>query len=407
MERFYRKKCCYAVLFCVLLSLFCIVNWKQQLGSIVEVFQETEIESISDVSGLIAEVEDTIADEMAGRMCFIEGYGYLQRLLGKRESNNFSYIQDKQDMLQHASFYREEDPLVPEYAKRIRRLKEYVEPYGTKVLFVAPPGKYIPGESNMYAGMPINDANKIQDEFLYELKKNQVDVLDLRTYFDNTDDITYEEMFYKTDHHWTTRAALLATFQIVDEIDRRYGENWDPDGYYRDIGNYNIKEYKQCMLGSMGRNTGITFSGLDDFELIWPKENGEYEFTAQKDSGRDIEQSGSFEESFFYESNLTNTDPYDDSRYSIYLSGINVYDHVINQQNPDGPKVLILKDSYFSPVIAFLSPMCGEIEAFWTKDTEDKVDIEQHIRENRYDYILVEVYPYNIEDASIPYFKAE
>ena len=67
--------------------------------------------------------------------------------------------------------------------------------------------------------------------------------------------------------------------------------------------------------------------------------------------------------------------------------------------------MLFIRDSYFSPVITFFAPLCAEIDAVWSLETEDSLDIETMVLENRYDYIIMEVYPYNIGAEAFQFFR--
>lgn len=112
---------------------------------------ETVEESLADgielqtapqtISETVSALDASIIDSMYGRMEFIETYSYIQVLLDKREFNNFSYISDEDGYLHYASFFREDTNDAEEYARRLRRLQDCVEPNGTKVLFFCDAGE--------------------------------------------------------------------------------------------------------------------------------------------------------------------------------------------------------------------------------------------------------------------------
>ena len=77
-------------------------------------------------------------------------------------------------------------------------------------------------------------------------------------------------MMYKTDHHWTTRAGFYAYCKLEDYLTQIF--QCDVDSRIGDINNYNIEVYEKWHLGSNGQRTGIYFAGIDDFELIVPKD---------------------------------------------------------------------------------------------------------------------------------------
>ena len=54
----------------------------------------------------------------------------------------------------------------------------------------------------------------------------------------------------------------------------------------------------------------------------------------------------------------------------------------------------------------FLAPMCSEIDMVWTRNTAD-IDLEDFIRESELEYVILEVYPYNLDEQSFDFFHEE
>lgn len=404
MKKYILKKKIFAVVFLVVIFSFAIANWIYSYEPLKEYLDGLNTRKDFSIAGL----EEVIDDNLLGRMNFIETYAYAQVLMDKREYNNFASIIDEDGFLHYSSFYREEDTRIFEYAMRMKRLKDYVEPNGTKVLFVVTPSKYIEGETELRTGLSANNPNATVDELLFYLNRLGVETLDLRESIPN-ENLKYEETFFKTDHHWTIPAAFHATCELVDKIEECFGEDLDPENYYTDIANYDIVTYKGGMLGSMGRKTGAVFCGLEDFTALWPGFEGDFYRKSYIDSSF-IEQEleGSFTETFMDLDVLLDKDsPYSDSQYSLYLNGLCLYEHIVNKDNPDGPSFFMIRDSYFSPVMAFMMPMCGQIDAMWSLEETEEFDIEAYVKENRFDYIIMEIYPYNIESKAFNFFKED
>lgn len=407
MTKYILKKRIFAVVFLITVFGFSVLNFRRGYEALGETFGEIIIDgkiSQEDVS----ELEDTITEKFYGRMNFVETYAYIQVLLDKRECNNFAYIKDEAGFLHYASFYREEDTQVFEYAMRVKRLQDYAESKGAKVLFAVPPGKYDREITRFRSGLMVNDPNSLVDEIMVYLNRLGVETLDYRQSMPNQE-LTYEETFFKTDHHWTVPAAFYATQELVDRIEEEFGEDLDPDDYYTDISNYEQVLYHNEMLGSMGRKTGANFSGMEDFIALWPKFEGEFYRESLRETDDEwIKKEGSYEDVLLEKDVLTrNADIYADSPYGLYMSTIRVFEKVVNKNKPDGCRVLMIRDSYFSPVIAFMAPMCGEIDAIWTLEESEEVDIESYVKENEFDYIIIEIYPYNLNEEAFNFFKEE
>lgn len=404
MEQYLLRKKIFTIIFLVAVIGYSVLNgyygyeeWWKEL--------KQEYAENRTISELIAELEEEIIDVMYQKMSFIEFYSYIQVLMDKREFNNLAYIKDEKGYLHYVSVFKEEDTKIVEYAKRVKRLQDSVSRNGTKVLFVMTPGKYIEGESEFLTGLPVNNPNSTVDELLFYLNRFGVDTIDLRNYIPN-DTLSYEDVFFKTDHHWTVPASFEAARIIVDTIEEEYGEDLDPDDYYMNLDNYETVVYKHGMFGSMGRKTGANFSGIEDFVSLWPRFQTYYTRQTIEDSG-DVEiSSGTAEETILSTSVLEKGDTiYSDSQYSLYMDVINPYEKVVNEDNPDGCKMLAIRDSYFSPIMAFLLPMFSEIDAIWYLEELEEIDIEKYVLENIFDYIIIEVYPYNIDEVAFQYFK--
>lgn len=397
MKRYILKKRVFAVIFLIGVFGFAVINFLSGYASIRAY--------VTKKGMTVTAVDTAITENLYGRMSFVEIYAYMQTLLGKRESNNFSYIKDEEGFLHYASFYRDEDNEIFDYVMRVKRLQDAVSAHGTKVLLVVTPAKYDEAYTKFRIGMPVNDPGYIMDEMLLYSNRLGIETLDLREYIPNKE-LSYEEAFFKTDHHWTIPAAFKATQVVCDKIADSFGEELDPDNYYLNVDNYDVITYKSAMFGSMGRKTGVHFCDLEDFTAYWPKFTGNYSRKYLRENGMWTNVDGSFTETLMNAEVLLDTnDIYSESQYNLYLDGLTIYEQIINEDNPDGCSMFLIRDSYFSPVIAFLMPMCGQIDAVWSLEESDEIDVEEYLSKNTFDYIIVEVYPYNINENAFEFFE--
>lgn len=402
MKSFLVKKYLFAALFLSGWLLFSAANWivgaREWEGLWADLLQ------VRDVPGLeswIADAESDTSQELLGSEALIDTYGYVQKLLGKREFNNFSFIRDDDGMLYYGSTWPQDTEGLEEYARRVRRLKNAVESRGARLLVVLPPSKLLAGVSDVPRTWPINDPNVRMDKLLTLLYQNGVDAVDLRPTMQQSGR-TLEELFFKTDHHWTPLAGFLAAREIVDQIRERFGDDWDPSGFYTDLDHYNACTYQECMLGSSGRDTGAVYSGLEDYTLLWPDFPTSFVWT---DYERGETRRGDFTQSLLDGSELEVHSLYNSSINRVYLHEITDHDKIVNLNNPDGPKVKVLRDSYFSPTACFLAPMCSEIEMQWTRAEGDEYNMEAFVMEGDYDYLILEIYPYNYDEQSFDFFQ--
>lgn len=401
MRRYFLKKYVFAAVFLAFLLTFSIVNFFHGADEWKDILQDLfQVRTVEELEDWIADVDTEANETMLYRESFIESYGYAQKLMGKREFNSFSVIRDDDGMLYYGSTWDAGTEDLWEYASRVCRLNEYVKSRGAKLLVVLPPSKVLGDLCSLDQSWPVNDPNPRIDRMLNLLQQGGVAAIDLRTTLLDSGE-PLENLFFKTDHHWTTLAAFYSTQEIVDTIAQRFGDDWDPDDYYTDLNNYNSYTYQNCMLGSNGRNTGIVYSGVEDYTILWPKFPTSFSWFNFEDE--DENREGDFNQALLNVEALNIQDWYSSSANRVYLQEVTEHDKIVNHYNVDGPKVKVLRDSYFSPVACFLAPMCSEIEMQWTRAGGD-YDSEAFVREGEYDYLILEVYPYNLDDESFNFF---
>ena len=104
MKRFFAKKYIFAAAFLAVWLLFSAFNFAASVQVWQKLFEEfTCVRSVSDLESWISDVEADVNESMLAREEFIDTYGYVQKLFGKREFNNFSVIRDDEGMLYYGS----------------------------------------------------------------------------------------------------------------------------------------------------------------------------------------------------------------------------------------------------------------------------------------------------------------
>ena len=404
--KYFVKKRIFAVVFLLAMYAFSAVNIYTNKDTFIK---ETE-KHINEPDKLPKEYEDVMQDGIYAKTKFVETYGFTQKTLGKDEFNNFELVKDKNGFLYYSAFYRDEEKNIFECALRVKKLQNYVEKYGTKVLFVMAPSKYSRQYSDFKIGTPVNDPTEDTLEMMIYLNRLGVPNINLGEYIPSST-VPYKEAFFKTDHHWTVPAAFEGTKIVVNELNERYGANFDPTGYYLSDKAYKKQKYTGQMLGSMGRDAGIIYSGLEDFEAYLPNFEGHYKRTYVMDDEETLE--GSYSDTLLDMKVLQpDIDYYVDSQYSLYVDQVTNLENIENLDNPDGPSVLMIRDSYFGPVIPFMAPMCSKIDAIWSLEKMDGMNVGEYIKKQyesgeKYDYLIVEYYPHNIEEDAFKFFRGD
>lgn len=247
---------------------------------------------------------------------------------------------------------------------------------GINLLYVNEPTKYI--DDNLFReqfGVETY-SNRNMDNFLAGIRAAGVPTIDLR---DNIyeEGLSISDLFYRTDHHWTTNAGLWAAQIIAGGLNEYCG--YDIDTFIYDESNYVMTEWKNCWLGEQGRLVAQTYVGLDDFTEIKPDFPTNYTFTTPYGTF-----DGTFD-NFVNESvyNLEN-DVYENLSWHYSYGQIDC----INNDVEYG-KVLILGDSYDQVMIPFLSLGVRETDFLVLRDKDASFNLKNHILENGYDTVII------------------
>ena len=287
--------------------------------------------------------------------------GALYRLAGRTEMNDVVKLNNG-----HLTSVRPTSTPAPQNADSVVYMQQWLNMYGIPFLFVLSPYKICAEDPQLPAGVT-DYTNEDADIFLKELYMNDVPVMDLR-YELHKDELDHYDMFFKTDHHWTIESSFWAFQELATYMDLWWGLT--PDPACLDLDNYTIDTYENLSLGSKGKRTGRYYAGMDDFSVIYPSFETNMSLSIP-DEG--IYRSGSFYDTIFVKDLLRDDDPFYLIPYDSYIGG--VFPLVIHE-NPEAKAdytVLMIKDSFASPVEAFLSSCYTEVHCLDMRKYTGKV----------------------------------
>ncbi|MBQ7488768.1 MAG: hypothetical protein IJT77_14860 [Clostridia bacterium] len=406
MKYILRKVMFAVILLSGLLILFA-ANMNANIGKIVQDFRSRRIASVEDISAIVESVEDTINEGFIGRMGFVETYSQVARILGKKEISDFLYVKDENNYLHTVSFYTGFDPEMLTYAIRLKILQETVEEKGGKLLFIIPPIKYRVGNTTLDYGLPAaNPENKIS-ELMNVLTDNGISVIDFNQYFPNQN-LPYDQSFYRTERYWTIPAAWMAAREIAHWMEEQAGVELDPDGSKIGPTAFDWVTYPGKMLGSQGLKTGKSYIGVEDFTALWPKDAGLYEYLCYLENGERNIIRGDIYDTLIDRNLVTSLgDTPQKSAYNSYLPGLYLHNIITNRNNFEGLRIFMIRDNYFSPVTVFLAPLCGIIDSIWSDLEETIYKMETYIKNQKFDFVIMEIDPYNISDDTFDFYREE
>lgn len=348
--------------------------------------------------------EKLYSDGLAFKNSFIRLWALSQRIGGSRilEDAEYGYlIRDSENKL-HFHAERTPDERLEECAESTAAFARKCAEEGIPFLYIQAPNKNLRGHTVFPAGA-VNASGEDADIFLSLLDRKGTAYLDLREYFDALPDPRKSGLFYATDHHWTTGAAFDGFAQTVGELDRRFGLALDPDGFFRDAGNYKSTVYEDCFIGSLGRRVTDMLCTPDDYTFIEPDFETDYtvyDLLAGDGAGPTVpSREGNFREALVAEDLLTDPDP-ETNRHAAYFRW-DYGDLVIrNNRCENSLRILLIKDSFALPFAAFLSSCVSELHMIDLRDENAPVP-EEYVR--RYDFDAVMVL-YNTEIFFSPMF---
>lgn len=189
--------------------------------------------------------------------------GLVCRILGQQEMNgvvklNNGYLNVTNDYLADAS--------IEKYAVQTQSFSEHLADKGITYVYFTVPYVVDRYDSQMPTGIA-DYGNDNLDRISETFDGYGINVCDLRECLHEEGFETYD-IFYRTDHHWTTEGGFWAYNEIMNYLEETLGYHADPE--IGNLENYTITTYEEWHLGSRGQRTGKFYAGMDDFDLILP-----------------------------------------------------------------------------------------------------------------------------------------
>lgn len=199
--------------------------------------------------------------------------------------------------------------------------------------------------------------------FMQLLSKSDIDYIDFEK---EIHDAGYDhyDLFFKTDHHWTTHAGFFAHQKICEKLKNDYGFVFDEQ--VTNLDNYTQETYEQCFVGSQGSRVGRIYTPVDDFTLIYPKFDTEMTVNT---SGE--EKSGTFYESVFCFESFSPDVRFGRLNYGVYLNADHDLQIITNHKAVNDKKIVLIKDSFSCVTSPYLALACKELHILDLRHIED------------------------------------
>lgn len=327
----------------------------------------------------ISSIESGFNSLFSSNSVSLDLFSLIQRLLLKHETRSFEVLRANDDQLYLGSqSWLSEEETVEDVVAQILLIKEIVEEYGGHFLFCQVPYKTaeIVSELKYYADDSVYSE---EDSLCALLKEKNVDVLDLREYYDCSG-------YYKTDHHWTVVSAFNSSKQIITRLGNEYAFSFSPE--LIDSANYSLVSYDKSLLGSIGVKVGPFFVGKDDFKVYIPVFDSDIKIMHYNDLGTlDFSHDGSFENAFLDTQLLEDKSYF--NKYNSLMYGAWCEAVIDNKMTINDTTALLVCHSYGRAIAPYLSLHFKELRYIDPQNGRFNSGIINYIEKHHPDYIIV------------------
>lgn len=366
-------QCIYLFLFIGFLTMGFVFNLPNLFASMDKAMEEYPYEAWSIIVG------NEFNDNIWNRYVSVEINGLVHKILGQDRMNGIVRL----DNGKVVTLVEQKD--VTQQAQSVAEMNTWLEENSIELLYVQTPYEVCDVDSKLPIGIE-DYSNDNARRFLGLLEEAEVPYLDLHASM-HSQNLDHYDMFYMTDHHWKVETAFWAYGEIVGSIEERLGCTV-PEMYVSKE-SYSAENLGTIMLGSNGRKTGYLYSGLDELTIMTPTFDTRVSMTVETD---EIYREGTFEEVFLFEERLTGDNIYETAQYDIYMGKDYGVCSLKCDNAPCDQKILIIKDSYSRPIMAFMGATYSQVDAIDMRYFSGNV--YEYIEETKPDMVVVVYNPY-------------
>lgn len=309
------------------------------------------------------DAEDYVSDHILGRDFWVAAKAWSERLSGKKE-NEGVYFGAKDTLINRVDSPAWEDtpaqqgvPAKQGLLTRLGFVDALVGNVDVSVYFGLIPSAAEIWRGRLPAGAPTADEKAIIDQLYFSTGAATIDLYDaLNAHRD-------EDVYYRTDHHWTSLGAFYGANAICDSL------GLEP----LDLSNYQKTTVTDQFYGTSFSTSGVRWLPPDHIDTYVPDEGVT---VTSYFNGSPVEGS------LYVDSKLEVKD-----KYAYFLGGNQPLCVIESEKTPDGPKVLLIRDSYSDSLAPFLTERFSEIHLFDLR--YNLTSIQSYVEEHDIDTVIV------------------
>ena len=303
----------------------------------------------------MSKFETYMTDQFVFRDQWVAFKSIIERVLGKQENNGVYFC--GQDTL----ITRFDEPDGEKVSGNLNYVNKFVENVDIPVYL-----SLIPTQACIWADrLPEGAPNASQTAVLEQAKAATA-----ARWFDTYAplwDHRAEDIFYRTDHHWTSLGAYYGYVGLSQAL------GYEPVP----LSQYSKTTVSTEFYGTVFSSSGVRWVEPDEMDIYVPEEGITVTSHTYDSKGNPVEEP----RELYDESYLSKKD-----KYSMFLGGQQSLG-VVKTGNADKPKLLLIRDSYSDSLVPFLTPHFSEIHLMDFRYC--KLSPSQYIADNGIDQALV------------------
>ena len=298
----------------------------------------------------MSDFETYLTDQFVFRDQWIAAKAMAERLAGKGENNGI-YLCDRDTLIP-----RFDRPDAAKVTNNLDYVNKLVENVDVPVYFSLIPGKVSVWADRLPAGAP----NASEGDILAQAQAaTQARWVDIASALEAHKD---EDIYYRLDHHWTSLGAYYGYAALMEAM----GLEAAP------LSDYEKTTVSTDFNGTTYSSSGVRWMAPDAIDIYVPEEG----ITVTAWNGSQPEAGVLYDWS-----KLEVKD-----KYSFFLGG-NKPLVVVEGRNTDGPRLLVIRDSYSDSLAPFLTADFSQVHLFDPR--YNKTPVSQYVAENEIDQVLV------------------
>ena len=298
----------------------------------------------------MSDAEDYVSDHLLGRDLWVSMKSWCERLTGKQE-NNGVYFADEGTLINRVTA-----PDMSVLEKNMGYVDKLVENLNVPVHFGLIPSAAEVWSERLPEGAPTADERSII-EHLYGI----TDAAPLPL-LEKLEEHADEDIYYRTDHHWTSLGAYYGYQVIAEALGMTATE----------LETLTPVTVTEEFNGTIFSSSGVRWLEADSIQTYIPDEGMKVinYFDGTPTEG-----------SLYAPEYLEKKD-----KYSYFLGGVQPL-CTIETEHADGPKLLLIRDSYSDSLAPFLTENFSEIH-LWDLRFNSR-SIQQYVEEEEIDQVVV------------------